>query len=219
MPSAPKTGLLHDLRTFRWVVNPSSSFRILLIPVILHLNWVYLVPLLTGSNTPSPFAPLLFISHPTPSPTGDDINDPRYRKGWLDLVFILYYIVFWSFIRQTITIHVCGPFARYFGIHKQAKLDRFGEQGYAVLYFAFFGAWGVRIMGSLPTWWYNTSAFWIDYPHWQMKPELKAYYLAQAAYWCQQLIVLALKLEKPRKDYNELIAHHLVTLWLVGCVC
>lgn len=59
----------------------------------------------------------------------------------------------------------------------------------------------------------------LDYPHWDMKPELKGYYLMQAAYWCQQFIVLALKLEKPRKDYNELIAHHLVTLWLVGYVC
>ncbi|KZV72106.1 longevity assurance proteins LAG1/LAC1 [Peniophora sp. CONT] len=216
VPSAPKTGLLYDLRTFRWIVNPSSSFRILLIPVILHLNWIYLVPLLTGTHAPSPFAPLLFISHPTPSPTGDDVNDPRYRKGWLDLVFISYYIVFWSFIRQSITIHVCSPFARSFGINRPAKLDRFGEQGYAVLYFAFFGAWGVRIMHMLPTWWYNTSAFWTEYPHWQMIPELKAYYLAQAAYWCQQLIVLALRLEKPRKDYNELIAHHIVTLWLVG---
>lgn len=49
-----------------------------------------------------------------------------------------------------------------------------------------------------------------------MKPELKAYYLMQAAYWCQQLIVLLLGLEKPRKDYAELVAHHLVTLWLVG---
>ena len=26
------------------------------------------------------------------------------------------------------------------------------------------------------------------------------------------------KLEKPRKDYNELVAHHFVTLWLVGYV-
>ena len=57
-----------------------------------------------------------------------------------------------------------------------------------------------------------------DYPHWAMKPELKAYYLVQAAYWIQQLLVLVLGLEKPRKDYNELVAHHVVTLWLVGYV-
>ena len=51
-----------------------------------------------------------------------------------------------------------------------------------------------------------------------MKPELKAYYLMQGAYWCQQLMVLVLGLEKPRKDYYELVAHHFVTLWLVGYV-
>jgi acyl-CoA-dependent ceramide synthase len=49
-----------------------------------------------------------------------------------------------------------------------------------------------------------------------MKPELKRYYLMHAAYWCHQLIVMVMGLEKPRKDYYELIAHHLVTLWLIG---
>jgi hypothetical protein len=58
-----------------------------------------------------------------------------------------------------------------------------------------------------------------DYPHWDMTPELKAYYLMQAAYWCQQLIVMLLRLEKPRSDYSELVAHHFVTLWLIGLVC
>jgi len=51
-----------------------------------------------------------------------------------------------------------------------------------------------------------------------MNPELKRYYLMQTAYWCQQLLVILLGLEKPRKDHNELIAHHFVTLWLVGSV-
>lgn len=51
-----------------------------------------------------------------------------------------------------------------------------------------------------------------------MKPDLKRYYLMQSAYWCQQLLVLLLNLEKPRKDYYELVAHHAVTLWLVGYV-
>ena len=49
-----------------------------------------------------------------------------------------------------------------------------------------------------------------------MTPELKRYYLMQASYWCQQLMVLVFRLEKPRKDYKELVAHHFVTLWLVG---
>jgi hypothetical protein len=55
-----------------------------------------------------------------------------------------------------------------------------------------------------------------DYPHWEMKPELKQYYLLQSAYWLQQLLVLALRIEKPRKDFAELAMHHVVTLWLIG---
>ena len=57
-----------------------------------------------------------------------------------------------------------------------------------------------------------------DYPHWNLSLNLKRYYLMQFSYWCQQLLVLLLGLEKPRKDYSELVAHHFVTLWLVGSV-
>ena len=87
-------------------------------------------------------------------------------------------------------------------------------------------------MRTLPTWWYRTEYFWIgktpyssgktvltvysDYPHWDMKPQLKRYYLIHLSYWIQQLVVLALRIEKPRKDFRELVAHHLVTLWLIG---
>lgn len=48
-----------------------------------------------------------------------------------------------------------------------------------------------------------------------MTPLLKRYYLMQLAYWCQQLLVLVLRLEKPRKDFTELVIHHFVTIWLV----
>ncbi|OJA13848.1 hypothetical protein AZE42_00529 [Rhizopogon vesiculosus] len=207
-----KQGLLSDLLTARWVVNPVSSFKLLMIPIILYINWELLAPYI-APDLPNPIAPLIFISYPIPSSSPDD---PRYAKGYLDLVFLAFHIVFYSFLRQFVTIILCRPIARHFGIKKQAKLDRFGEQGYALLYFTVMGAWGFRIMGQLPTWWYRTEHFWIGYPHWQMKPELKRYFLMHAAYWCQQLIVLLLRLEKPRKDYNELIAHHFVTLWLVG---
>ena len=89
-------------------------------------------------------------------------------------------------------------------------------------------------MTQLPTYWYRTEAFWVgecihilyfgpfsliflsDYPAWRLKPELKRYYLMQFAYWCQQMLILVLGIEKPRKDYWELVAHHVVTLWLVG---
>lgn len=120
-----------------------SSFTLLLIVVVAYCNWEFITPYISP-GAPNPFAPLLFLSHyiPTSSP-----DDPRYAKGYLDLVFLAYYIIFWSWVRQFITIYICWPLARWFGIRKSGKLERFGEQGYAVLYFTFTGVWGiVRIM-------------------------------------------------------------------------
>ncbi|KAL7282392.1 longevity assurance proteins LAG1/LAC1 [Trametes coccinea BRFM310] len=210
--STESQGLWKDIKTLRWVIVPSSSLKILLIVLVLWSTWELLAPLALP-GVPNPFAPLLFISHRIP---GTPDADPRYQKGYLDLAFIAYYIVFWSFVRQSLFVYILRPLGRRLGLKREAKVDRFGEQGYAILYFAVMGTWGIRIMSQLPTWWYRTEYFWIDYPHWEMKPELKRYYLMQGAYWCHQLLVLLLRLEKPRKDYTELVAHHFVTIWLVG---
>jgi acyl-CoA-dependent ceramide synthase len=136
--------------------SSASSFVMLLIPLVLYAIWALLSPYVAPSLS-NPFAPLLFISHPVLGPENtsakclsvegcprldSNADVVRYRKGWLDLVFVAYYIVVWSFVRQSITINLCHPIARYFGIKKKTKLDRFGEQGYAFIYFLFFGAWG-----------------------------------------------------------------------------
>lgn len=129
----------------------------LLLVVLFWANWEIVTPYVAPSIS-NPFTPMLFISHRIQDSSEED---PRYQKGYMDLVFIAYYIIFWSFVRQTITLHICRPVARWFGIKKEGKLDRFGEQGYAILYFSFTGLWGLRIMSQLPTWWYRTEYFWI----------------------------------------------------------
>ena len=55
-----------------------------------------------------------------------------------------------------------------------------------------------------------------EYPHRAHDAAFKAYYLLQASYWAQQMVVLLLQLEKPRKDFRELVGHHVVTLALIG---
>ena len=111
----------------------------LLIVVLLWSNWEMLAPWV-AQGLPNPFEPMLFISHRVPDSPPED---PRYQKGWLDLVFIAYYIIFWSFVRQSLTIYVARPIARWFGIKKEAKLERFGEQAYAIIYFGVMGSWGL----------------------------------------------------------------------------
>ncbi|KIK67248.1 hypothetical protein GYMLUDRAFT_860765 [Collybiopsis luxurians FD-317 M1] len=204
-----------------WVVKPRLSSRILLIPLFLYITWELVSPPLDrdlqvlGRSRPSsnPFARFFLLSGYISS---SEAHDPRYQKSWSDLLFIIYYIVFWAFIRQWTITYILKPLGRYYSVRRERKLERLGEQGYAALYFAVVGIWGYRIMGQLPTWWYRTEAFWIDYPHWDMKPELKRYYLMQMAFWCHELLVLLLGLEKPRKDYHALVIHHFVTIWLVG---
>ncbi|KAL9712880.1 sphingosine N-acyltransferase lag1 [Leucoagaricus gongylophorus] len=209
MPASHRT---HVSSYLRWAVQPASAFKVLALPPILYVNWELVAPL-APPGIPNPFANIFLIAGRVP---GSSDTDPRYQKSYWDLAFIAYYVVFWSFVRQSLSSRVSQPIAWHFGIRKPAKMDRFCEQAYALIYFTTFGAWGWRIMSQLPTYWFRTEYFWINYPHWDMLPELKHYQLMQAAYWCQQLIVLVLRLEKPRKDYHELIAHHLVTLWLIG---
>ncbi|TRM67750.1 TLC domain-containing protein [Schizophyllum amplum] len=165
---------------------------------------------LSASN---PFAPFLIVQHGV-SGTPDD--DPRYQKGVLDFLLIAYYIVFWSLCRILIAGRAFPRLGRYCGLKNAAKLERVGEQGYAMCYFIVTGIWGLKIMVQLPIWWYRTDEFWRGYPHWDMIPELKQYYLMQAAHWLHELIIMVLGLERPRKDYKELVVHHIVTLWLIG---
>jgi acyl-CoA-dependent ceramide synthase len=103
-------------------------------------------------------------------------------------------------------MYFLAPLSRYLGIPR-GKTERFTEQGYAAIYFGFFGSLGVYVMSGLPIWWYNTSAFWSTFPVLEMPALLKAYYLLQFSYWLQQTIILAARVEKPRKDFKELVAH------------
>lgn len=153
--STKSDGLWADIKSLRWVIVPgtshiltpkttaygseASSLKLLLTVVLLWANWEMLSPYV-ARGIPNPFEPLLFISHRVPTSSAED---PRYQKGYLDLAFMAYYIIFWSFVRQSVTLYICRPVARWFGIRKEAKLDRFGEQAYAMLYFGFMGALGL----------------------------------------------------------------------------
>jgi len=197
-----------DITTLKWITRPSSSFKLAMVAV-----FGYVLLDLAAPGAYNPFKPMLFVSYYLPD---SEPGHPKYAKGPLDIVFIAYNVIVFSFVRQFCTLKILRPMARKLGVQKSSKLDRFAEQGYAVIYFSFFGSLGVYVMSQLPTWWYRTEHFWLEYPHWRMTPLLKRYYLMQLSYWIQQLFVLVLRLEKPRKDFTELVIHHLVTIWLVG---
>ncbi|GAA5891272.1 hypothetical protein JCM6882_004640 [Rhodosporidiobolus microsporus] len=192
-----------------WLVDPLKTGTLIL---SVSAAWVALEQLAPASN---PLTSLLFISHPLPHEPAD-ASTQRYTKGPRDFLFLAFYILVFSFLRQSITELLLRPLAGRLGLKGESKVARFMEQAYAVVYFSASGAFGLYVMQRQPTWWYRTEYFWLEYPHWRMDGPLKAYYLLQFAYWLQQMIVLVLGLEKPRSDFKELVVHHLVTMWLVG---
>ena len=77
-----------------------------------------------------------------------------------DIAFVLYYIVFFSWFRESLALYVLKPLARRHGIRKPAKLDRFVEQGYAVIYFTLSGSLGlVGLTGFTLRNWCSSSLF------------------------------------------------------------
>ncbi|EEB07738.2 sphingosine N-acyltransferase Lac1 [Schizosaccharomyces japonicus yFS275] len=154
----------------------------------------------------------IFLSYRVPG-----TNDPvMYGKGPKDFVFCLFYALFFAFTREFLMQEILEPIGRHFKVLKPGKLKRFSEQAYTLIYFSIVGCWGLYLMYTTDLWFFNTDAFWTNYPHKTHFASFKAFYLIEAAYWIQQAFVLLLQLEKPRKDYKELVFHHILTLSLIS---
>ena len=89
------------------------------------------------------------------------------------------------------------------------------EQAYTAIYFGILGPLGMYVMRQTPVWYFDTNGMYEGFPHRTQVGDVKLYYLFQAAYWAQQMIVLLLAQEKPRKDFKELVAHHIITISLI----
>ena len=137
-------------------------------------------------------------------------------KGPKDFAFVAFYTLVLTFSREFIMQRLCRPIALYFGIRARGKQNRFMEQFYTGIYFSIIGPLGLWIMSRTPVWYFNTAGMYEGFPHRAHEAWFKAYYLLQASYWAQCGLVMMLQLEKPRKDFKELVLHHIVTLALIG---
>jgi hypothetical protein len=143
-------------------------------------------------------------------------NPTQYGKGKKDFAFVAFYTIVFTFTREFCMQRLIRPLAIRAGIKSRGKQSRFMEQAYTAMYFAVFGPFGLWVMSRTPVWYFNTTGMYEGFPHRAHESYFKTYYLLQAAYWAQQAIVLMLQLEKPRKDFKELVLHHIITLALIG---
>jgi acyl-CoA-dependent ceramide synthase len=143
------------------------------------------------------------------------LDNGMYGKGKNDFYFVGFYALVFTFLREFFMCVILRPLAIHFGITKEDKIKRFMEQAYSMIYYGCSGPFGLWIMKGLPLWYFNTQEFYLNYPHKTHDFYFKFYYLGQAAFWVQQSVVLALQLEKPRKDFKELVVHHIITIALI----
>lgn len=168
----------------------------------------------TESN---PIHHFIFLSYRMPLEPGTPPGTvPQYGKGLWDCAFVFFYIIVLSFTREFIMQKFLRPMAKRSGLKSRAKQSRFMEQMYTAIYFGVLGPCGLYVMSRTPVWYFNTRGMYEGFPHKTHEGVFKFYYLFQAAYWAQQAMVLCLGMEKPRKDYKELVGHHIVSLALIG---
>lgn len=168
----------------------------------------------TESN---PVHPFIFPSYRlAPAAGADPAAPPQYGKGLWDVAFVAFYTIVLSFTREFIMQELLRPLAAASGISARGKQQRFMEQMYTAVYFGVMGPAGIYVMYRTPVWYFNTRGMYEAFPHRTHEAMFKFYYLFQAAYWAQQAIVMLLGLEKRRKDFKELVGHHIVTLALIA---
>ncbi|KAF4124348.1 Acyl-CoA-dependent ceramide synthase [Geosmithia morbida] len=162
----------------------------------------------------NPTSHLIFPSYKLSSRTAGGLA--QYGKGPWDVAFVAFYTVFLTFTRDVCMQELLSPLARAWGIKSRAKRARFAENTYTALYVAVVGPWGVHVMSRTPVWYFDTRGMYEGFPHAAHDASFKCYYLLQAAFWAQQVVVMVLGLEKRRKDFREFVAHHVVTVALVA---
>ncbi|CDO95965.1 unnamed protein product [Kluyveromyces dobzhanskii CBS 2104] len=192
-----------------WLSYRELSYRHSWLTSLLIISVVYLFYFCSGNRTESnPLHRFVAISYQV-----GDTN--MYGKGPKDLGFVFFYMIFFTFLREFIMQVLLRSLSIKLGVTKENKIKRMMEQMYSIFYYSISGPFGLYLMYQTDLWLFKTDAMYKTYPDFNNEFLYKIFYLGQAAFWAQQSCVLTLQLEKPRKDFQELIFHHIVTLALI----
>lgn len=134
-----------------------------------------------------------------------------YSRGPDDAYFVFFWVMLLTFIRSA-TMKVLHFIIQRTQLVPPAKFGRTCEQGWLFSYSLTSWSIGMWLLYNSP-YWFNTREFWVGYPHRILSWQGKAYYLIQFAFWLQQIFVV--QIEEKRKDYFEMLLHHIVTCILI----
>ncbi|MCJ1354040.1 MAG: sphingosine N-acyltransferase lag1 [Icmadophila ericetorum] len=135
----------------------------------------------------------------------------RYSQGFNDVFFVLGWLVLLTNIRAVIIASLYELIRRFRLVPSKAR-TRFAEQGWLLFYDGISFSMGMYLIVS-SSYWLNFRELWVEWPGRYINGQLKWYYLVQLAFWLQQLV--SINLEARRKDYTQMLSHHVVTCVLL----
>ena len=93
-------------------------------------------------------------------------------------------------------------------------MRKFKDQAWQLFVHVFFACYEVALLRDVP-WWDEPSSVFVPCPHEQVHSDaLHAFYLMQAAVWTWTGLSAKL-LEERRRDYLQMLTHHMLTVALV----
>ncbi|KAK7928183.1 TLC domain-containing protein [Apiospora marii] len=138
----------------------------------------------------------------------------NYGAGPSDLCFVAFCVLVCTGIRAALMQHVLAPLGWAWGAATKKDVTRFAEQGWVLCYYSTAWPMGMYLYYQSP-YLLNLEGLWTGWPHQrELDGLMKGYFLVQWAYWTQQLLVV--NLEARRKDYWEMVIHHVITTSLIS---
>ncbi|KAJ1790725.1 Sphingosine N-acyltransferase lag1 [Coemansia sp. RSA 2399] len=184
-----------------WLANNELHASLLILAVVYGSNWA-------GYEWPQ-----LWIQMQHKALTANPYN-VRYVRGIHDIKFVAFWIAQIIAARALCLRYVMPAVGSLLSLKGSRETRRFSEMAWMLLYITASWTIGFRVWQNSP-YYMTTATLFANYPddHVLMPYGLKWYYLVQSAFWLSN--VYTIHVEERRKDYYEMMTHHVVTISLV----
>jgi hypothetical protein len=138
-----------------------------------------------------------------------DHKKPKWAPGVDEWVPTLLVAVLLTLLRVRLQ-----AFFRGFGkAHKVSDYSKFAESMWKMVYYVPSFSAGLYLAVS-KGWFPETANCWVGVPNQVLEPDVRAFYLFQLGFYLHSTFA-HLFMEVRRKDFWEMLVHHIVTLWLI----
>jgi len=128
----------------------------------------------------------------------------------MDAMFVAFAVCGFFAVRSAVKNLVFRTLAAHFHI---LQVEKFVEMGWYFLYYVAFTFFGLIVYLHEEWLFPPTTNFWTGWPFHSFSAWFRVYYLLELSFYCHA--ALAIAFEQRRKDFLQLVVHHIATVTLV----